>query len=72
MSSTDNFFGEVEARRNPGADTCEWRHPAGRHRVLRVGSWNNNDRGYLLSSYRDASAEMNSTDDRGFRVVLEK
>jgi len=70
MSSTHKFCGEVEVVRNHGADTCEWRHPAGRHRVLRGGSWNNNDRGNLLSSNRNHNTPDNRNNNNGFRVVV--
>ena len=69
MSSTHKFCREVEAVRNHRADTCEWRHPAGRHRVLRGGCWNNNDRANLLSSNRNHNTPT-SRYYGGFRVVL--
>ena len=45
MNNKTKFHREVEAGRNHGADTGERSGPAGRHRVLRGGSWNNNERG---------------------------
>jgi hypothetical protein len=39
-------------------------------RVLRGGSWNNNNADNLLSSYRNNNAPDNRNDNIGFRVVL--
>jgi hypothetical protein len=39
-------------------------------RVLRGGSWNNNDPDNLLSSYRNNDDPDNRNDNIGFRVVL--
>ncbi|MFM7607212.1 MAG: SUMF1/EgtB/PvdO family nonheme iron enzyme, partial [Prosthecobacter sp.] len=44
--------------------------PAGQCRVLRGGSWNNNDRVNLRSSYRNNDHPMNRNDNNGFRCVL--
>ena len=38
-------------------------------RVLRGGSWNNNNRDNLLSSYRNNNDPENRNDNNGFRVV---
>ena len=40
------------------------------HRVLRGGSWNNNNPTNLLSSYRNNNHPTNRNDNNGFRVVL--
>ncbi len=40
-------------------------------RVLRGGSWNNNNRDNLLSSYRNNNDPENRNDNNGFRVVCE-
>ena len=55
--------------RNHGADTCGRSSPVGRHRVLRGGCWNNNDRANLLSSYRNHNTPANRNNN-GFRCVL--
>jgi len=39
-------------------------------RVLRGGSFNNNDRDNLLSSYRNNDEPTDRNDNNGFRVVL--
>jgi ribosomal protein L34 len=39
-------------------------------RVLRGGSWNNNDRDNLLSSYRNNNDPDNRNNNNGFRVVV--
>jgi len=39
-------------------------------RVLRGGSWNNNDRDNLLSSNRNNNPADNRNDNIGFRLVL--
>jgi hypothetical protein len=39
-------------------------------RVLRGGSWNNNDRDNLLSSYRNNNDPGNRNNNNGFRCVL--
>jgi RNA-directed DNA polymerase len=39
-------------------------------RVLRGGSWNNNDRGNLLSSNRNHNTPGNRNNNNGFRVVV--
>jgi len=64
------FCREVEAMRNHGADTCESSGPVGRHRVLRGGCWNNNDRANLLSSNRNHNQPGNRNNNNGFRCVL--
>lgn len=64
------FHREVEAVRNHGADTGESSGPVGRHRVLRGGCWNNNDRANLLSSYRNHNQPGNRNNNNGFRCVL--
>ncbi|MFN0080775.1 MAG: SUMF1/EgtB/PvdO family nonheme iron enzyme [Prosthecobacter sp.] len=56
--------------RNHGADTCGRSSPVRRHRVLRGGSWNNNDRGNLLSSNRNHNVPGNRNNNNGFRCVL--
>jgi hypothetical protein len=38
--------------------------------VLRGGSWNNNDRGNLLSSNRNHNTPGNRNNNNGFRVVV--
>jgi hypothetical protein len=40
------------------------------HRVLRGASWNNNDRGNLLSSKRNHNAPTNRNNNNGFRSVV--
>ncbi len=40
------------------------------HRVLRGASWNNHDRGNLLSSNRNHNAPTNRNNNNGFRVVV--
>ena len=40
------------------------------HRVLRGASWNNNDRGNLLSSNRNHNTSGNRNNNNGFRVVM--
>ncbi len=64
------FQREVEAVRNHGADTAERSGSVRRHRVLRGGSWNNNDRGNLLSSNRNHNVPGNRNNNNGFRCVL--
>jgi hypothetical protein len=64
------FHREVEAVRNHGADTGESSGPVGRHRVLRGGCWNNNDRANLLSSNRNHNQPGNRNNNNGFRCVL--
>ena len=39
-------------------------------RVLRGGSWNNNEPANLLSSYRNNNTPDNRNNNNGFRVVL--
>jgi len=39
-------------------------------RVLRGASWNNNDRGNLLSSYRNHGTPATRSSTLGFRCVL--
>ena len=56
--------------RNHGADTGERSGPVGRHRVLRGGCWNNNDRANLLSSNRNHNQPGNRNNNNGFRCVL--
>jgi len=58
MNNDHKFYREVEAVPNHRAGTAESSGPAGRHRVLRGGSWNNNDRANLLSSYRNHNMPM--------------
>jgi retron-type reverse transcriptase len=40
------------------------------HRVLRGGSWNNSDRGNLLSSNRNHNTPANRNNNNGFRCVV--
>ena len=47
------------------------RHGGAPNRVLRGGSWNNNDSTNLLSSNRNNDTPTNRNDNNGFRVVLE-
>jgi formylglycine-generating enzyme required for sulfatase activity len=49
----------------------EIRHGGAPNRVLRGGSWNNNDSTNLLSSNRNNDTPTNRNDNNGFRVVLE-
>ena len=39
-------------------------------RVLRGGSWNNNERGNLLSSNRNHNTPGNRNNNNGFRCVM--
>ena len=48
----------------------EIRHGGAPNRVLRGGSWNNNDSTNLLSSNRNNDTPTNRNDNNGFRVVL--
>jgi len=41
-----------------------------KNRVLRGGSWNNNDPDNLLSSNRNNNTPTNRNDNNGFRVVV--
>ena len=71
MKSTFKFCGEVETHGTARwADTCERSGPAGHHRVLRGGSWNNNTETNLRSSYRNNDDPRNRNDNNGFRCVL--
>ena len=50
---------------------CEdWYDNAQKARVLRGGSWNNNERGNLLSSNRNHNTPTNRNNNNGFRCVL--
>src|SRR5580698_8705302 len=53
-----------------GADTRERSRPAGNYRVLRGGSWNNNDEINLRSTYRNNDHPTNRNDNNGFRCVV--
>ena len=69
-SDTANQFELYDTGGNV-AEWCEAQRPAdSTSRVLRGGSWNNDDRDYLLSSYRDYYTPDNRDVDLGFRVVL--
>ena len=66
----DGFSGEVETVRDCiGADTRQSRTAADL-RVVRGGSWINNDSANLLSSYRNNDHPTNRNDNNGFRVVV--
>ena len=56
--------------RNHGADTGESSRPVRRHRVLRGGSWHNNDRTNLLSSHRDHNLPGNRNNNGCHCVVM--
>ena len=65
-----NFAGMHSCAVRRGRGACEGSRPAGPHRVLRGGSWINNDPSNLLSSNRNNDQPTNRNDNNGFRLVL--
>jgi len=65
-----NFAGKHGRAVRRGRGTCERSRPAGPHRVLRGGSWINNDSSNLLSSNRHNDQPTNRNDNNGFRLVV--
>ena len=65
-----HFAGKRSRAARCDCGTCEGSRPAGPHRVLRGGSWNNNSASNLLSSNRNNDQPGNRNDNNGFRLVL--
>ena len=70
MSFKPNKLGLYDLSGNVWEWCEDWYDNAQKDRVLRGGSWDNYDRGFLLSSYRIHSPPDNRNSHFGFRVVV--
>jgi len=69
-SFTANRFGLFDISGNVWQWCEDWYDKAKKERVVRGGSWHNNDSGALLSSFRSRHAPEPRDDSYGIRCVL--